>query len=35
MSQVKFQFDGMFLNPNQTPEDLDMEDDDLIDTVLK
>lgn len=34
-SQVKFQFDGEDLSENATPEDEDMETDDIIDTVIK
>eukprot|EP01114_Cavostelium_apophysatum_P013984 TRINITY_DN3502_c0_g1_i1.p1 TRINITY_DN3502_c0_g1~~TRINITY_DN3502_c0_g1_i1.p1 ORF type:complete len:376 (-),score=106.15 TRINITY_DN3502_c0_g1_i1:47-1174(-) len=34
-NQIKFMFDGAVLNPNSTPEDLDMEDDDLIDAIFK
>lgn len=34
-SQVKFQFDGEELNEDGTPEDEDMESDDIIDTLIK
>ncbi len=33
-SKVKFLFDGQVISPSTTPEDLDMEDGDLIDAVV-
>mmetsp|Transcript_24486 Transcript_24486/g.36762 ORF Transcript_24486/g.36762 Transcript_24486/m.36762 type:complete len:131 (-) Transcript_24486:544-936(-) len=33
-SLVKFQFDGMELNPSQSPLDLDMEDGDILDAII-
>ncbi|KAL0478616.1 ubiquitin-like protein [Acrasis kona] len=29
-ASIKLMFDGVYIKPNQTPEDLDMEDDDMI-----
>mmetsp|Transcript_49432 Transcript_49432/g.84994 ORF Transcript_49432/g.84994 Transcript_49432/m.84994 type:complete len:131 (+) Transcript_49432:901-1293(+) len=34
-SLVKFQFDGMELNPSQSPLDLDMEDGDILDAIIQ
>ena len=34
-NNVKFVFDGDVLNRNSTPEDHDMENDDLIDAIVK
>lgn len=31
VKHLELKFDGRVINPNQTPQDLDMEDDDLID----
>jgi len=32
---VKFKFDGLEISGDKTPEDLEMEDDDLIDAIVK
>ena len=32
---VRFLFDGERINPNQTPADLDMEDNDVIDVMVE
>mmetsp|Transcript_39707 Transcript_39707/g.61977 ORF Transcript_39707/g.61977 Transcript_39707/m.61977 type:complete len:105 (+) Transcript_39707:57-371(+) len=32
--QIRFLFDGQRLRENQTPEELDMDDDDVIDAML-
>jgi len=34
-TRVKLMFDGESISPEQTPEDLDMEDEDLIDASIK
>ncbi len=34
MDQIRFLFDGTRLRENHTPEELDMEDDDVIDAML-
>lgn len=34
-SSVRFVFDGQRVNPESTPSDLDMEDDDVIDVLLE
>jgi len=34
MNKVKFMFDGLSLDPNSTPADHDMEDEDLIDAIV-
>lgn len=34
MNKVKFTFDGTVIHPNQTPEDLDLDDEDVIDCVI-
>jgi len=35
LNSVRFLYDGQRINPEQTPKDLDMEDNDLIDVVLQ
>lgn len=34
LDQIRFLFDGARLRDNQTPDELDMEDDDVIDAML-
>ena len=34
MDQIRFLFDGNRLRDNQTPDELEMEDDDVIDAML-
>jgi small ubiquitin-related modifier len=34
MDQIRFLFDGNRLRENQTPDELEMEDDDVIDAML-
>ena len=34
MDQIRFLFDGQRLRENHTPDELDMEDDDVIDAML-
>ena len=34
ISKLRFSFDGETLRPSQTPEDLDMENDDCIEVTL-
>ena len=34
-SSVRFLFDGNRINPSQTPQDLDMEDGDVIDCMVE
>ena len=34
MDQIRFLFDGNRLRENQTPDELEMEDDDAIDAML-
>jgi len=34
VNQVKLQFDGETISNNQTPMDLDMEDDDIVDMYM-
>ena len=35
MQSVRFLFDGNRISPNQTPEELDMEDNDVIDVMVE
>ena len=35
MNSVRFLFDGNRVNPTQTPQDLDMEDGDVIDVMVE
>ena len=35
MNSVRFLFDGNRVNPNQTPQELDMEDGDVIDVMVE
>ena len=34
ISKLKFSFDGDHINPSQTAQDLDMENDDCIDVIV-
>ena len=34
LDKIKFMFDGDVINPNETPEDLDMDEEGVIDVVI-